>query len=136
MQESLTSLSWKQIAFGFVASFLGGGGAFKLFNTWLNRNKPAAEIHLTESTAEKTRAEARKINAEADVQFTAIVERLHVRLEEMAAAVVKIREERDDLKLRVELQQLELNMRDKDIKKLKGVLDARSIKLSDFEEPR
>jgi hypothetical protein len=130
------SLSWTQIAFGILASFIGGGGAYKLFNVWLNRKKPQAEIHLTDATADKTRAEARKIHAEADVQFNAIVERLHIRIEEMAASAVKVREERDEYKLRNELQQIELRMRDDQIKKMKGVLDMKGIRLSDFDEQK
>lgn len=136
MQESLTSLSLKQIAFGLLASFVGGSGAYKLFNIWLNRKKPAADIHVTEATAVKRIAEARKLNAEADVQLSAIVERLHVRLDEVTLKADAVRLERDNYKLRCELQQIELKLRDDQIKKMKGILDLKGIKLSDFDEPR
>ena len=135
MQElSHSSLSWTQIAFGILASFIGGGGAYKLFNIWLNRKKPAAEIDVEEARAVKTRAEARKINAEADVQFNTMLERLHARIEKMQLDVDRISDQRNEYKLRCDLQVIELTMRDNDIKRMKGIMDAKGIKLSDFDE--
>lgn len=130
------SLSLPHLVYLALAAFLGYffKKGHNWLTVWLNRKKPEAEIHLTEAGAEKTRAEARKIHAEADIQFNAIVERLHIRLEEMAATAVKIREERDEYKLRNELQQIELKMRDDQIKKIKGVLDLKGIRLSDFDD--
>jgi uncharacterized coiled-coil DUF342 family protein len=130
MQDTQPSLSWTQIAFGIVASFIGGGGAYKLFNIWLNRKKPAAEITETEARADKTRAEARKIGAEADVQFNTIIERLHARIDQMQSGVDEIRAERNEYKMRCDLQQIELKLRDSDIKKLKGLLDANGIQMN------
>lgn len=137
MQENIhSSLSWTQIAFYIVASFIGGGGAYKLFNSWLNWRKQPAEIHVTEAQAIKTRAEARKINADADLQVNTIIERLHVRIDQMQEGVDAIRVERDELKMRCDMQEIELRMRDGQIKKIKGILDTRGIKLSDFDEPK
>jgi hypothetical protein len=135
-QSDQASLSWTQIAFGIVASFIGGGGAYKLFNIWLNRKKPAAEIGVHEATAVKTRAEARKIHAEADVQLNTVVERFLIRIDEMTVKADAVRIERDDYKMRYDLQQIELRLRDAQIKKMKGVLDLKGIKLSDFDEPK
>lgn len=131
-----TSLPWAQLVFYILASFIGGGTTYKLYNVWLNRKKPAAEIHATEAQAEKTRAEGRKINADADVQFSDIIERLHARIDQMQEGVDEIRGERDGYKLRYELQQIELNLRDGQIKRMKGIMDAKGIKMSDFDEPK
>lgn len=137
MQDNVhPSLSWMQIAFGIIASFIGGGGAYKLFNIWLNRKKPASEIVVNEAQAVKTRAEARKIGADADVQFNQIIENLHKRIENMQMSVEKIRSERDQYKLRCDLQEIELFMSANDIKRMKGILDAHGIKLSKFDEPK
>jgi len=133
---AISSPSWTQIAFWIVASFIGGGGAYKLFNIWLNRKKPASEIVVNEAEAVKRRAEARKINAEADIQFTEIVERLHVRIEQMQAKVEEICVERDECRLKLDLQFIELTMRDKQIKRMKGIMDANDIKMSDFDVPK
>ena len=136
MQDNIfASLSWKQALLSIFTMF-GGGAAVKLYSVYLNRHKPAAEVHATEAGADKTRAEARKLNAEADVQFNSIVERLHIRIDEMAKAIDEIRAERDECKLQYELQCIELKLRDGQGKRMKAILDVRGIKLSDFDEPR
>jgi len=137
MQGSLDNASpnWIQIAFGLLAAFVGGGGAFKLLTLWLSRKKLPAEIHESLARTDKTRAEARKINAQATSELDEIIERLHIRVDEMQLKVDEVRDDRDQYKLRCELQQIELKMRDDDIKKLKGILDAKGIKPSDFDEP-
>lgn len=137
MQENLyPSLTLKQLVFWTVASFIGGGGSFKLFSLFLNRKKPAAEIHATEAQATKTRAEARKINADADVQFEDIVGRLHARIDQMQQGVDEIRNDRDRFKLQCELHVIDLKMADNQIKRMKGIMDAKGIKLSDFDGPK
>ena len=137
MQETAyPSLSLKQLAFWVVASFLGGGTTYKLATLFLNRKQPAAQIHVTEATALKTRAEGRKINADADVQFSEIIERLHARIDQMQEKVEEMSRERDGIKLRYELQTIELTMRDKQVKRMKGILDAEGIKMSDYDEPK
>lgn len=133
MQEGISSLSWTQIAFGFLASFIGGGGAYKLFNIWLNRKKPLAEVHESIARAGKTRAEARKLDAESDAHNADVVSRVTLRLEQMQIRKDEIAAERDEFKTRCDLQKMELAMRDGDIKKLKGILDSKGIKLSDFD---
>lgn len=99
---------------------------YRLFNTWLNRKKPTAEIH-------KTQAETRRIHTESDAQRADVVERITLRLEQMQIRKDEIAAERDEYKTRLDLQAIELTMRDNDIKKLKGILDSRGIKLSDFD---
>jgi|ERR687895_564614 hypothetical protein len=139
------SLSWPHVLYLAGATILGyfvrkGQGWVVL---WLNRNKPAAEIHLNEAQADKTRAEARKLNAEADVEFSAIVERLHARIDQMQEAharaqqaTAEIRAERDEYKLRNDLQAIELKQRDADIKKYLAMLEINHIKPSDYDKPK
>lgn len=134
MQEGINSSQpWVQTAFYIVASFIGGGGAYKLFNIWLNRKKPQAEVHESLARAGKTHAETRKIHAESEAHSADVVSRITLRLEQMQIRKDEIAAERDEFKTRCDLQQIELAMRDNDIKKLKGILDSKGIKLSDFE---
>lgn len=133
-QDIQSSPSWTAIAFGILASFLGGGTAFKIFSKFLDRNKLPAEIDLTEAGAERARAEARKLHAEADIQTSERIERLLTRIDSMMADIDELRGERDSCKLRADLQAIELDLRDKQVKRMKGIMDAKGIKMSDFDE--
>ena len=123
---SLPHLLYLALA-GFVGYFARKGHNW--LNVWINRKKPEAEIHETEARADKTRAEATKINADT-------IERWLTRVDQMRAKVDSISEQRDALRLQNELQRIELVMHENDIKRMKGILDARGIKLSDFDEPK
>lgn len=87
MQEGFSS-NWTQIAFGFLASFLAGGGFYKLFNTWLHRNKPAADISLTEATAAEVHVRAGSAAGDAVVRFMN-------RLDTAQVTIDRLRAERD-----------------------------------------
>lgn len=49
---------WLQYGLGIVAAILSGVGIDKLYNSWLNRHKPSAEIHVTEATAAEIKVRA------------------------------------------------------------------------------
>lgn len=133
--------TWQEFIWLSLAAILASGG------TWLfpklRRKQSQADIH-------KTDAETRQIDLSAATnagdlmlqlmkqaaQAMADVERLRAQKEFWQARAEAVITERDDFKTRNDLQEMELNMRDKDIKRLKGALDARGIKLSDFDEPR
>lgn len=88
MQESVASLTWPQLLSGLLASFLAGGTIVKLLNTWLNRRKPSAEVHLTEATA--TEVVVRAGSAAGDA-----VVRMMIHLERAQQTIDRLREERD-----------------------------------------
>lgn len=133
-----SSLSWPYILYLAVAGFLGYffRQGYRWIVLWLNRKRPAAELHLSEAQADKTRAEARKINVEADKEFSTMVERLHARIDQMQESTAKVRAERDDLKMRNDLQIMELRRRDADIRKYLAMLEVNGIKPSDYDKPR
>lgn len=59
MQESFPQAPhWLQYGLGIVAAILSGVGIDKLYNSWLNRHKPSAEIHVTEATAAEIKVRA------------------------------------------------------------------------------
>lgn len=59
MQESFPQAPhWLQYGLGIVAAILSGVGIDKLYNSWLNRHKPSAEIHVTEATATEIKVRA------------------------------------------------------------------------------
>lgn len=126
-----SSLTWTQRIFVLIATFLVGGGAVRAYNSWLNRKKPQADVSLSEAQTDKTRAEARKIRVQADTEFSATFERLHTRIYEMQDDASKCHAERDGYKMRMEMQAIELRLRDDQVRKLKGILDGHGIKYSE-----
>lgn len=95
MQESLNaSPTWPQLAWGIVAAFVTGGGIVKLWNTYLNRRKPAAEVTVTEATAAEITVRASSSAGDA-------VMRMMDRLDNAQLTIDRLRAERDGLQLRV-----------------------------------
>lgn len=133
MQRAFTdpSLSLPHLLYLAIAGFIGyfARKGHNWLGVWLNRNKPAAEIHETQARADKTMAEAAEIRADT-------LERWLTRVDQMRTKVDALSEERDGLRLKNQLLTIELRMHENDIKKMKGIMDAKGIKLSDFDEPK
>lgn len=88
MQNGILTPNWLQLAFGLLASFLAGGGFYKLLNTWLHRKNPAAEINLTQATAAEVHVRAGSTAGDAVVRF---MDRLDV----AQITIDRLRAERD-----------------------------------------
>lgn len=109
---------------------------------------PKLRRKKTEADIDKVAAEARQIDLSGMTQggdlmlglmkqaaiAMADVERLKVQKEFWQAKAQAVEMERNDLQTRNELQEIELGMRDSDIRKLKGILDSQGLKLSDFDQ--
>lgn len=85
MQETGTIPHWIQLALTALASVVSGIGIDKLYNTWLNRKKPAAELHLTEETAAEIKVRAHSTAGDA-------LARMMDRLDVAQATIDKLRE--------------------------------------------
>lgn len=102
MQESpATSLTWTQLALSVLAAFLTGGGIFKLFDTWLNRKKPAAEVHVTEATAGEIVIRTHSTAGDA-------LARMMDRLDQAQTTIDRLRNERDEWEMKAFDLQVEL----------------------------
>ena len=88
MQETGTIPHWIQLALTALASVVSGIGIDKLYNTWLNRKKPAAELHITEETATEIRLRSHST-------ATDIVVKMMDRLDAAQVTIDRIRGERD-----------------------------------------
>jgi Tfp pilus assembly major pilin PilA len=90
MQETFTSIPhWIQLALTAVASILSTIGIDRLYNNWLNRNKPAAEIEVSQATAAEITVRASSSASEA-------VMRMMDRLNTAQGEIDRLRTERDD----------------------------------------
>lgn len=134
MQEGISSPNWIQLAFGLLASFLAGGAGYKYLNTWLNRKKPSAEVHLTEATAAEIHVRAGSSAGDAIVRFMN-------RLDEAQVTIDRLRSERDGWqaeydkvftdrdRLRVEIGKLsgEVKLYEAEIKRMRLTLEIKDL---------
>lgn len=115
MQDSLTSPAWLQTALGWVASFVTGATIFKLVEVWLNRKKPAAELHVTEATATEITVRSHSTAGDAIIRMMA-------RLDEAQTTIDRLRSERDEWEMKAFDLQVEL----KDSRTANGLLMAQA----------
>lgn len=88
MQEGTQVPQWLQLASSILAGIVSGIGIDKLYNSWLNRKKPTAELHVTEETATEIRLRSHST-------ATDIVVKMMNRLDEAQITIDRIRSERD-----------------------------------------
>lgn len=127
MEEAKTIPHWVIQALQSVALFLAGGTLYRIIALYLNRKKPKAEIHETEA-----RATAITIRSSSNAGDAVI--RMMDRLEETQEKIDNIRDDSYDLKLRFDLQVIELRHRENEIKKLRALLVLHGIKYSEADE--
>lgn len=93
MQESSAFPQWIQTALGWVAPIVAGGAIHKLITTWLNRHKPAAEVHVTEATAAEIIVRAGSSAGDS-------VMRMMDRLDIAQLTIDRLRTERDEWRMK------------------------------------
>lgn len=140
MQENVIIPHWAQLTLTAIASILTTLGIPHLYNNWLNRKKPAADIHVTEATATEITVRSTATAGDAVVRF---MDRLNVAQE----TIDRLRSERDSWqdeydKVFVERDQLlqdnakrerEVEFVNDELKWMKSVIDAAGVKLSDYD---
>ena len=87
MQEGIPIPHWMQLALTALASTLSGIGIDRIYNTWLNRRKPAVEVDEIAIRASSSASEA--------------VIRMMDRLDGAQLTIDRLRQERDDLRLQL-----------------------------------
>lgn len=86
MQESfLSSPTWTHTILGWIASFLSGVTILKLVTVWLNRRKPAAEIHLTEANATEVTIRANSNAGEAVIRMMDRLDAAQITIDQIRA---------------------------------------------------
>jgi len=128
------SLSLPGLLYLMVAGFLGwiGNRAYKWVLLWLNRKKPAAEIDESQARTVKTFAEARRINVEADTELNAIIQRLHLRIDQMQVGIDEIRDDRDEWRMKAESAESQRKIDEHYIKRLTAANELK-ITLSELD---
>lgn len=102
-----------------------GALAHWLFNRW--KQKP--ETSILEATAEKTRAEARKLDGET-------INLAHDRIDELVVVNFQLRQDCLALQKKVDMAEIRDRFNDQQKRKMKALLDIHGIKYSEFDEPK
>lgn len=110
--------------------FLGvGGAAVKLYELYQNRNRPKVEVA-------KVEAETAEIVVRSQVAASDALDRIVGRLEAALTTTDRLRSERDDLRELTDKQAMELESYERQMKRMKAIMDIKGVKISDFDEPR
>jgi len=124
-QAPPSSLSGLEYALLSVALTLAGGIGAIL--TWfINRRKVKPEITVIEATAEKTRAEARRLDGDT-------IHQAYERIDELWEIGEKQRTQIRELQMDNDKKAMEVEFVNEEIKWLTAVLGAAGVKLSDYD---
>lgn len=118
-----------QMLAGVGAGVGVGGLIIKLILLWQNRRKPAVEVQKVE--AEATEITIRSHSTAGDAMMR-MMDRLEVALD----TTDRLRAQRDDLQDKADRLEMEVESYERQMKKMKAIMDLKGIKLSDFDEPR
>lgn len=130
MQEQANAFPhWLYTVLQTFAAFGAGGVIVRLITLWQNRQKPVVEVKKVE--AETTEITIRSHAAAGDSMI-----RMMNRLDHALNTIDQIRSERDDLRELTDKQQMELESYDRQMKRMKAIMDIKGIKISDFDEPK
>lgn len=128
MQEHPTSAS--QILLDFLKILaIPLAGAIGYLGSWLqNRKKLSSEILFTEANAEKTRAEARKLDGET-------IDRAYDRIDELVAVNSQLRKDCLELQKKLDLAELREMVYDENRRHTKARLDLQETSDCELDEP-
>lgn len=129
MQEQSTSAS--QVLLDFLKILaIPLAGVIGYLGSWLQtRKKLQPEILILEANAEKTRAEARKLDGET-------IDRAHDRIDELVIVNFQLRQDCLALQKRVDMAEIRERFNEQQKRKMKALLDIHGIKYSEFDEPK
>lgn len=144
MQESPASIpQWMQPALIALASILSGIGIDRLYNSWLNRKKPSADIHLTEANATEVTVRAystagdaigRMIDKLTEAQST--IDQLRQERDAWQDEYDKAFTERDDLLRRNGMMQDEVNSYENQIKTMRATLEKNNLNFDNTQNAK
>lgn len=129
MQDQSSSASQVLLDFLKILAIPIAGGIGYLVSWFRNRGKRKPELSILEATAQKTRAEARKIDGET-------IDRAHDRIDELVIINYQLREDLLELKKQVDMSDIRDSFNEKQRKKMKALLDVHGIKYSEFDDPK
>jgi len=130
MQDSQAAFPhWAFQVLQTLATLGAGGVIVRLIDLYQNRRKPIVEV-------KKTEAEATEITIRSHSTASDSMMRMMDRLEVALNTNDRLRSERDDLREQTDLQKMELESYERQMRRMKAIMDLKGIKFSDYDPPR
>lgn len=130
MQESQAAIPHWAYQILQALAWLGAGGTIvKLITLYQNRKRPFVEV-------QKTEAETTEITIRSHATASDSMMRMMDRLDDALNTNDRLRAERDDLREQNDKQQLEMESYDRQMRRMKAIMDIKGVHLSDFDEPK
>lgn len=129
MQESQAIPNWVFTVLQNLALLVGGGIIDRVLTLWLNRKKPQVEVQKLEAETTEITIRARSTAGES-------LDRMIDRLDRSVAKNEVLRSQRDDLQEKCDKLEMEVESYDRQMKRMKGLLDVHSIKMTELDETK
>lgn len=100
-----------------------------MITLYQNRKKPIVEV-------QKVAAETTEITVRSHATAGDSMIRMMNRLDDALDTIDRIRGERDDLREQCDKQSMELESYERQMRRMKAIMDIKNIKISDFDEPK
>lgn len=140
MQEASPANPWTHPLALALATILGflGRTLYHYIKLFLERGQRKADTHEISARATKTLAEARQIQVRSDTEVSNIVLEVTARIMEMqekqAIKLEVVTLERDDLRHKVSLMEVELKSYEAQIRKMEGFIKMKELNYSDADK--
>lgn len=136
MEEARTIPHWASQILYAVASFLAGSVGYKYLIIYLNRHKPAAEVHKSEAETTEITIRSHSTAGDAVIRMMDRLEETQERIDDIRKENLILKGEVFTLRTKLETQEIELRLSEMQKKKMKGLLDIHSIAYSEFDYPK
>jgi hypothetical protein len=138
MQGAIENASpnWIQIAFGLVAAFVTGGGFFKLITIWLSRGEREARARKIDAETRQLDVQVQQMRGDIVLEFIDRLTAQQARVDQLIKENQTSQETIARQSAQIQKQVIEMDLSDKQIKRIKGLLDAPQIKLSELDDPK
>lgn len=130
MQEQVSATpEWLLPVLRNLASFGAGAVIIRLITLWQNRKKPAVEVQKVEAEATEIIIRSKSIAGDS-------LDRMMARLDRSVAQNERLRSERDDLQEKCDKLQMETESYERQMRRMKALLDIHSIKMTELDDPK
>lgn len=133
MEEARTIPHWASQILYAVASFLAGSVGYKYLIIYLNRHKPAAEVHKSEAETTEITIRSHSTAGDAVIRMMDRLEETQERIDDIREENLILKDEVFTLRTKLETQEIELKLGERQTKRMKALMDIHQIAYSELD---